>query len=367
MKSQSISSYASSAGEAVEEVKGKLSGTPAGIIFYCNYSWIEQVSEELHKAFPETEIIGTSGIWYHGDSVDENKGLTVTAMMSGCEVKAGVIKHLATAPLSDVVHLSKAVDELGTSDDNGVIFEFCTNDEEVLVSTICMELDHRKIPLIGGSVYGTPEGQKSKVSVNGAVYSNACAFIVIKNTEGRVFTMRENIYGISDFSKEHVATKVDLKRRALIEIDHRLACDVYTEDTGVAKSDIVSNVFNSPLGRGVGDDLFIASMSGVGNDGSIEFYKRVNLNDRIRFLTRLDYRQINQETIDEIHSAIRNPSLILSVNCIYRYMLFSQDGYMNEYLKGLDQQATVSTGYIGGGEQYLTQHVNQTMVMAVFE
>ena len=367
MKSQLAVSYAASADAALEEVKSKLSGSPKGIIFYSNYSWIEEVSEGLKKAYPDAQIIGTSGIWYHDDQVEENKGLTVTALMSGCEVKAGVIKHLATAPLTDVIHLDAAVNELRPSDNNAVIFEFCTNDEEVLVSTIRMQLDGRRVPLMGGTVYGTPAGQESKVSVNGKVYTNSCAFIVIKNTEGRVYTAKETIYGVSESSKEHVSTKVDLRKKSLIELDHRPAADVYSEETGVSRGDIVGNVLNAPLGREIGDDIFIASMREVTGSGALECYKRVNLNDRIRFLTLLDYKQINQDTIAEARQQIANPSLVLSVNCIYRYTLFSQQNYMTDYLRGLEQGAAVSAGYVGGGEQYETQHVNQTMVMAVFE
>ncbi|MDY6352290.1 MAG: FIST N-terminal domain-containing protein [Lachnospiraceae bacterium] len=367
MKSQLASSYAASAALAVDEIREKIAGVPKGIIFYCNYSWIEQVTESLKMAYPDTEIIGTSGIWYHDDTVDENKGLTVTALMDGCEVRAGVIKHLATVPLSDVIHLDTAVKELRPSGSDSVIFEFCTNDEEVLVSTIHMQLDQTQLPLLGGTVYGTPEGSESKVSVNGRVYTNACSFILIKNTTGRVYTAKETIYGADQDAVAHVATRVDLTQKRLIELDHRPAAEVYSDETGVARSDIIGNVLNSPLGRVIEDDVFIASMKEIGSDGSMACYKRINLNDRIRFLKLLDYKRINQDTFDETRRQIPSPSLVLSVNCIYRYTLFSQQGYMSEYLRGLKQGALVSAGYVGGGEQYNTQHVNQTMVMAVFE
>lgn len=367
MKSQMAVSYDASAEEAVASVHREITGTPKGIIFFCNYSWLAEVSEQLHRVYPDTQIIGTSGIFYHGSQVEENRGLTVAALMSGCEVKASVIKHLSTAPLTDVIHISEAIDELHPSDENSVIFEFCTNDEEVLVSTINMELNGRHIPLMGGTVFGTPEGSQSMVSVNGQVYKNACGFMLIKNTEGRVYTAKEVIYSVPEGAKEHVATRVDLKRKALIELDNRPAAEVYSEETGVSKSDIAGNVLKRPLGRQIEDEIYIASMKDTASDGSLECYKRVNLNDRIYFLELDDYRQKNRDTFERSHSQIASPSLVLSVNCIYRYTLFSQEGYMGEYLSQLEQGAQVSVGYIGGGEQYETQHVNQTMVMAVFE
>ena len=40
---------------------------------------------------------------------------------------------------------------------------------------------------------------------------------------------------------------------------------------------------------------------------------------------------------------------------------------MSDLLRGLSSTASVSAGYVGGGEQYGRQHMKQTMVMAVSE
>ena len=60
------------------------------------------------------------------------------------------------------------------------------------------------------------------------------------------------------------------------------------------------------------------------------------------------------------------PSLIFSVNCIYRYLLFKDQGYLTDFLTGMSKLGPF-VGYIGGGEQFNRQHVNQTMVCAVFD
>ena len=70
--------------------------------------------------------------------------------------------------------------------------------------------------------------------------------------------------------------------------------------------------------------------------------------------------------MSEMEDCIPRPSFIFSVNCIYRYLLFQQEKYLDEFLKLLSGVGPV-VGYIGGGEQYNRQHVNQTMVCAIFE
>lgn len=366
MESRSFTSHASSAEASVEEISSQIGGTPSGIIFFCDYSWLAVVSQKLHDMYPDTQIIGTAGTYYHASDIEDSRSLTVTAIMSGAEVAAGVIRYLSTAPLADTAHLMDALDRVHPGRDNTVMFEFCTNDEEVLVSSVSMELEGTGVSLVGGTVFGSPEGQPSRVSVNGTVYEDACSFIMIKNTSGRVFTYRETIYGI-DSGIGHVATKVRLKDKAVLELDNRPAAEVYSEETGVPQKGIIDNVQNAPLGRRIGeDDIYIASMKEL-RDGGFTMYKRVNLNDRMYILKLLDYRQINQETFERVRSEISRPSLILSVNCIYRYLLFAQNGYMRELLHGIDGLTQNSVGYVAGGEQFGRQHMNQTMVMAVFE
>lgn len=365
MQSRSFTSHAASADAAVDEIASQITSQPLGIIFFCDYSWIEAVSAKLHGLYPDAQIIGTAGTYYHGTEIEDNKGLTVAVIESGAVLFAGVVKHLATAPLSDIVHLRDGLDRVRPGKDDTVLFEFCTNNEEVLVSTFNMELEGTGVTVVGGTVFGTPDGQTSKVSVNGTVYTNACSFILIKNTTGRVFTCRENIYG-KDSDTPHVATKVNLKDKEVIELDHRPAADVYSSETGVPKSGIIDNVLQAPLGRMIGDNIYVASMKELKGDG-FTMYKRVNLNDHMYVLKLLDYKTINKETFDKVRSAVSKPSLILSANCIYRYLLFSQDGYMGDLLRGISSLGGASVGYVAGGEQYKKQHMNQTMVMAVFE
>lgn len=58
---------------------------------------------------------------------------------------------------------------------------------------------------------------------------------------------------------------------------------------------------------------------------------------------------------------------IISINCILRYLFFENNSYTFTYAKMMQEMSNnVHFGVIGDGEQYVEQHVNQTMVCAVF-
>ncbi len=84
--------------------------------------------------------------------------------------------------------------------------------------------------------------------------------------------------------------KVDVSRKALIELDGRPAADVYSAELGIPRDKIVDNVLVNPMGRAVGNQVFISSMNGMDTDGTLTNYKRINKNDCIYFLSLGDYK-----------------------------------------------------------------------------
>ncbi|MCR4673598.1 MAG: FIST C-terminal domain-containing protein [Lachnospiraceae bacterium] len=364
MKSESGISRNANVISAVDEVfKGVTK--PVGILFYCDYNRLEEFTKVLHERYPSAQTIGTAGRCYFNGTVDDTNIFVATAFTDEAKICAGVMKHLAKAPLSDLNNLENALREIDPDRTNTVCLEICTNNEERLVSTMNVALSKYGVDLVGGTTFGTPEGKKSKVCVNGTIYENACAFMVIKNLSGNVFVYKENIYTRTNFPT-HVATKVNRETKELVQLDNRPAAEVYAEDTGVARGDIVGNVFQQPLGRVLGDDVYICSMYDIGSNGSLVNYKQFGENDAVTVLQLQDYEAIIEDTKNEIRNACAKIDTMISFNCIYRYLLFEQEGYTNRYFASMAEVCN-NLGYVAGGEQFKRQHVNQTMVCAVFE
>ncbi len=349
---------------AVKEATSGIASA-AGMFFQCPFDMLEEVSSLLSEKYPDVPLIGTGGTSYIGSEATD-KVLVIVAFESGATTKAGVLRYLSSSPLFDIMNLEKALSDVRPGQQDTVCLEFCTNDEERLVTSMNVALEKSNVPVVGGTVFGTPSGKVSKVCVNGVLYEDACAWIVVKNNTGKIRTYSENIYEVPENAKTHVATKVNAQKRELVALDNRPAADVYASELGISKSNIVGNVFKNPLGRIVGDDTYIISQYEVSSDGGLINYKKVCENDTICILELQDYRAINESTRDKIKSENGRISFIYSVNCIYRHLFFNNEKYLGTFLSDMARVGN-HVGIVGGGEQYKKQHVNQTMVCAVFE
>ena len=349
---------------AVREATSGISSA-SGIFFQSSFEQLEAVSALLSEKYPGVPLIGTGGTSYI-ESEATDKILVVVAFESGATVKSGVLRYLSSTPLYDIMGLEAAVGEVRPGQQDTVCLEYCTNDEERLVTSMNVALEKSNVPILGGTVFGTPSGKVSKVCVDGKLYEDACAWLLVKNTSGKIRTYSENIYAVPDNAKTHVATKVNPEKRELVSLDGRPAADVYADELKIGRNAIVDNVFKNPLGRIVGEDTYIISQYEVSPNGGLISYKKTCENDTICILELLDYRSINERTRDRIKSENHKISFVFSVNCIYRHLFFTNEHYLSTFLTDMARLGN-HVGVVGGGEQYKKQHVNQTMVCAVFE
>lgn len=349
---------------AVSEVCAK-AGNPKFLVLLSSFDQFEEASKLITSKYPGVPIIGTGTISYF-DTTASDKRMILMAFGSDVDVEVGVIRNLSTAPMLDIPELEEKISKINAGDSNTICLEFCTNDEERLVTTLNVALERARIPIIGGTVFGYSEKQTPQVLVDGVLYEDACCYALLKNKAGKIRTYSENIYGPMPCAKSHIATKVNLANKELITLDGRPAADVYCEDADVSRAELVDNVLTNPLGRIVGNQIFITSPYAIGNNGSLINYKKINENDSIQVLELKDYEEIGNDTRNTIRSENNKISFIFSVNCIYRHLLYTNKGYLETFIGDMGRLGT-HVGIVGGGEQYKKQHVNQTMVCAVFE
>lgn len=358
-----VGSGKGNAAQALEAATSGLS-SPNMILFIAPYQNMAETAKILKEKYPKTQSIGTIGISLANGKVSDSSTV-VLGFFGDAVVKCGIIKELDSCPVSYIDKLQEDMNSVSPGRDDTVCIEYCTNDEETLVSTMSTALAKKNVPLVGGTTYGAPNGKPGIVAYNGNIYENSCAYAFIKNTTGRVLVYKENIYEKNE-NISHFATKVNTAEKSLIELDGKSAADVYSHEIGINKDQIVGNVLKNPIGRIVGDEVFISSMYDMKGRGELINYKQINRNDCIYILKLGDYRQIEEDTRRKIKSDAKSISLVLSVDCIYRYLLYSQEAFIDEYAKAMSTLGN-HVGAVGGGEQFINQHVNQTLVCAVFE
>lgn len=349
---------------AIEEVSAKVVN-PSMLIMLSSYEHLSKATQILSQKYAGVPMIGTSATTYEG-SESSDKRMVLIGFGKDIVGEVGVIRNLSTAPMIDIPKMEENIAKVQAGVGNTICLEFCTNDEERLVTTMNVALEHAGIPVAGGTVFGVPEGASSMVMVNGVLYQDACAYAIIKNQTGKIRTYSELIFKPMEGAKKHIATGVKLDTKELLTLDGRPAASVYCEDAGVSESELVGNVLTNPLGRVIGDQVFIASPYQIGKNGSLINYKRINENDTISVMELEDYEAVGAQTRATITQENSKISFVFSINCIYRHLLYTDRGYLNTFL-GEMAKLGPHIGVVGGGEQLGKQHVNQTMVCVVFE
>lgn len=345
---------ASASGNLKEAVSGLKN--PKLILLFSEVSMFAKHVKELEKLYPGVPSIGCTGSSYVKTQVVE-KGCSVIAFTGELKAETGVLTHVDKTPVLMIRHLEESIARIGVNAKNTVCIDFCTGNDSCVVTTLNMSLRKRQISLVGGTAWST------EVSVGGRIYENACVYALVKNEGGRIKTYKENIYRPTGF--RYVATKTDPGQHKIITLDGRAAADVYCEALGIPASKIETQTYENPFGRYIGSDIYIISIKEKQENGIVCF-KQVNETDIITILELDDVDKVVQNTMAQIQQDFPRISGILSINCLFRYNLFTEHGFFGTYLQRMGSLGNHG-GLIGMGEHYNAQHINQSMSCMVFE
>lgn len=348
--------------ESVEQATDGLMH-PKVIFVFAEYSKFEESICLMQEKYPNIPIVGTTGYCFANKNIIRNN-IVIWAINEGIDVEVGVLENISKFPIKDIKSLEENIGKINAGNDNTVCIEFCTGAEEKIVSTINSAISKKNIPLIGGTSQGANDKGIKCVSLNGKVYSDTCVYALIKNLNGKIKTYSENIY--KEKSGNFIATKVDVPNRRILELNGKKAGQVYCETLGITKNQINDCVLTNPLARVIGKEDFVIAIKLVDDEDALNCYKRVNQNDVLNILELQNYKEAIQNTLDRIKADFANISFIFSIDCIYRFLLFETMNFTKEY-SNIMGSIGQHIGIVGEGEQYINQHVNQTMICVVFE
>lgn len=328
---------------------------PKLIIMFSNGDQFEQHVAELEKRFPGVPSIGCIAMGYDTKVVE--KGVTLTGF-TGVEAVTNVLENASSMPARYIGRLEKDLNTIRPDRNNTVLIDLCAANDAAVISSIYGLLEKRNVSLMGGT------GDAGKVSVNGQVYEDAFVYALVKNLGGKVNVYKENIYKpMGDY--RFVASKTDRSKYYVGELNNRPSKQVYMDTLGIRESDIATQTFKNPFGKIIGDDICIVSIKEVVGNG-LACFRQVNDSDVLTLLELKDYKQVAEDTIRCIKNDFNHISGIFSVNCLFRYLLFSENNILNDYLKTMSGLGPYC-GFMGYGEHYQNQFINQTMTCVVFE
>lgn len=344
---------ASQRGDLKEAVKGL--SNPKFIMLMSNSEQFSKHVEELENLYPGVPSIGCVGMCY-GTSIVE-KGVGVVAFSEVAAV-TNVIEEVSTMPVKYIARLEQDLRKVNASEKDTVCIDFCTGNDACLLTTAYSVLGKQRLSLMGGT------GDAGVVSANGKVYQDAAVYALVKNSGGKVKVYKENLYEpLSNY--RFIASKTDRAKYMIGELNGRPAKQVYQDTLHISEKDIVNQTFKNPLGKMNGQDICIISIKAV-EGNALSCYRQVNDSDVLTLLELQDYKEIVENTINKIKEDFHHISGVFSVNCFFRYLLFSQENHLDSYLKAMGTLGN-HAGFFGFGEHCNSQFVNQTMTCVAFE
>lgn len=329
---------------------------PEFIMLLSNNNQFEAHVKALEQRFPGVPSIGCIGMCYQLGVVEN--GVGVIAFSEGVTAAAGVLEEVSSMPVKYIQRMERDMQAVGGTGGDTVCIDFCAGNDACVLTTIHTVLHKRGVPLVGGT------GGEGRVSANGRVYADAVAYGLVRNRGGRVKTYKENIYHqLGDY--RFIASDTDRANYILGSLNGKPAKQVYKSILHVTDEEILTRTFQNPFGKINGDDTCIISIKEV-NGNALACFRQVNDSDVLILLELGDYQAITRNTIQQIQREFPRRSAVFSVNCLFRYKLFSERGYMQTYLREMGALGC-HAGLVGYGEHYNNRFVNQSMTCAVFE
>lgn len=344
----------SQSGNLQEAVKGL--NSPQLIMLLSNNDQFEAHVKKLEELYPQVPSIGCIGMSYDTKVVE--KGVGVIAFYDGVNATANVLEEVSVMPVKYIDRLEQDVHTVNGSLNDTVCIDFCCGNDACVLTTIYSVLKKKNISLVGGT------GDGGKVSANGKIYSDAVAYALVKNKNGKVKAYKENIYRQMD-NYRFIASKTDKANYMLGKLNGVPAKQVYQDILHVTEKEILTQTFKNPFGKINGDDTCIISIKEVNGD-ALTCFRQVNDSDVLILLELGDYKEIVKNTICQIRQDFPKISAVFSVNCLFRYLLFTENHYMKEYLNEMAALGN-HAGLVGYGEHYNNRFVNQSMTCVVFE
>ncbi|MCI9455801.1 MAG: hypothetical protein HFE44_02345 [Oscillospiraceae bacterium] len=328
---------------------------PQLIMLMSNPRQFEQHVQELEKLFPQVPSIGCIGMSYSTQVIESGVGVVA---YSGVTAAANVLEQVSVMPVKYIQRLQQDVKKVSASGQNTICIDFCSGNDACALTTIYTVLKPLRMSLVGGT------GDGGRVSANGRIYEDAVAYALVKNNQGRVKAYKENIYHQMG-SYRFIASRTDRARYVIGALNGQPARDVYQKILNVSEQEILTQTFKNPFGKVNGNDTCIISIKEV-NGNALACYRQVNDSDVLNLLELGDYRAIVKDTVSAIQADFPKISAVFSVNCLFRYKLFTQNNYMRDYLKEMGA-LNGHAGLVGYGEHFNNQFVNQSMSCVVFE
>lgn len=361
--------------EAIEEMALKLQQPKISfILFFASARFpFETVNNVFKACYPDCTVLGGTSQGELADGAYSEGYLTAISVYGDdFKVEALVLKEIKQKALIYKKHVREAIKRLGIELTNPQSLKQCfaislidglSCAEEKVMMMLQSAFQEQKIHMVGGSC-GCLDPAVCYLSANGQIYQDA-ALLLFVHTKKKVMVYNENIY--EPFGEIHRITSADIGKRIVYTADNKKIAQLYAETFAINKEKLNAGLFAThPIGRQVGEKIYITSPVCTLQEDAIKFYARVMPGSSFQFMQALEPLKVAHQTNEAIHKQLQSPKLILGFNCILRYLQFKEQGLTKQMYQSLNQVAPVF-GFTTLGEQIDLMQVNQTLTLLAIE
>jgi hypothetical protein len=341
------------------------------VMFFASTIYdFEYVSKEIHNKFSQCEVIGTTTSGEICNRGFENNGLLAISIASSeMKVKSILIEDGHRHPILHKNEIGQAMKGVGLDPSSSNIsnkgfgigfFNGLFNMEEKLLSVVYSVIEDSKFKILGGTSGDDLKFEKTLISYKGRIISNGCVVTFVK-TDTPFYMKKENIF--SQSGKTMIATKVDVRNRIIYEFNGKPASIEYARVLGINERDLHKYFTINPLGRVIGDEIFIATPAQINPDKSITLHSQILPNSMVDILEPKDPKKVLHETLSEVKEKIPNLRLVIGVNCILRTVYFKEKKIDQDLINIFNEYVPSLCGFSSYGEQFGKFHMNQTLTI----
>lgn len=335
------------------------------VIFFASTKYdFHQASKVFKESFSDIDVIGcTTAGEISSDGFSEGSISAMSIAADNFQTSTYVVRGIKNKTMLAKNDLIKTAEKIGITNadlSNSFVITLIdglqASEEKVLnVLASCFN----DLPLIGGSAGDDVRFKETFVSANGEVYNDAAVVTFVKSDK-KFFIYKENIYVPTDI--EFTVTKIDISKRAILELNGKPATEEYAKALGVPIEELPKHFMSNPLGRIIVDSVFITAPREVVDGTGIAFYSLALRDSTVKILKPIDAVAEAKNTVEEIKRNIPNCKGILLSNCILRYLQFKKENICSEIASQYAQCGAVC-GFNTYGEQLNNLQVSQTLTL----
>ncbi|MCR5284448.1 MAG: FIST C-terminal domain-containing protein [Treponema sp.] len=361
---------------AVGDLCSKLKKSPdsyQAVIFYAAITYdFAELSTEIKKHFPNSEVIGASTAGeISRDGFLNNTILLTTMSDPRTRVKGVFIDNGSKYPVASRNDIEKALSAVGircndpSSHKDAFAIAYTNgvfNAEETILSNFYSIIQNDNFRLAGGTAGFTGDEAKTFVSYNGRTTQDGAVMLFVK-TQCKFDIRQEDIFNPT--GKSFFVNESNPMKREISRFDGMPAKTAYAQKLGVSEAQAESMTFENPFGRMMNGALHIVALAGFTPDKKISTFARVVPNSTLELMHIGNALEKADETCNGIKSVIPLPKFTIMMSCITRALYFERENLTSKIVEKYKNAFPTFAGFSVYGEQLDRMHCNQTLVTVV--